>query len=147
MDLHMQSTEQTGEVAIAGVTHGIIGLGETVTWRGRHFGLMLTHETLISQYDRPHHFQDIMLRGMFKSFEHDHTFDQRPDGTTLMVDELRFTAPLGPVGLIAELLVLRRYLAGFLKQRNSLIKQVAEGPQEIWSSYVEQAPSGAPNAR
>ncbi len=28
IDLHMQSTEQTSEVAIAGVTHGIIGPGE-----------------------------------------------------------------------------------------------------------------------
>ena len=37
IDLHMESTAPTREVAIAGVTHGIIGPGETVTWRGRHF--------------------------------------------------------------------------------------------------------------
>lgn len=146
IDLHKESTAQTNERAIAGITHGIIGPNETVTWQGRHFGLKLTHETLISKYERPHHFQDIMLRGMFKSFEHDHTFDQLPDGSTLMIDELRFAAPLGILGLIAELLVLHPYLAGFLKQRNSLIKQVAEGPQEIWSRYVQQAPSSASNS-
>jgi ligand-binding SRPBCC domain-containing protein len=138
MDLHVESTAQTHERAIAGVTHGLIGLNETVTWQGRHFGFMLTHETLISKYDRPRHFQDIMLRGMFKSFEHDHYFDPLPDDCTLMRDELRFSAPLGPLGLIVEKLALASYLSGFLKQRNELIKQVAEGPQEIWSRYIEQ---------
>jgi hypothetical protein len=118
MDLHIQSTAQTNERAIAGVIHGLIGPNETVTWQGRHFGFMLTHETLILKYDRPHHFQDIMLRGMFKTFEHDHYFDPLPDGTTLMRDELRFAAPLGPLGRIAEVLVLRRYLKGFLVERN-----------------------------
>ena len=95
---------------------------------------MLTHETLISKYDRPHHFQDIMLRGMFKSFEHDHYFDPLPNGTTLMRDELRFGAPLGPLGWLAENVVLRRYLTGFLIERNQLIKAVAESSR--WQHYV-----------
>jgi hypothetical protein len=47
VDLHKASTEQTSEEAIAGVTSGIMGPGEDVTWRARHFGLMLTHATLI----------------------------------------------------------------------------------------------------
>ena len=143
IDLHKESTAQTNERAIAGVTHGLIGPNEKVTWQGRHFGFTLTHETLISKYDRPHHFQDIMLRGMFKTFEHDHYFDQQPDSATLMRDELRFSAPLGPLGLIAEALVLKRYLTVFLNERNRLIKQVAEGPQDIWSQYIEPAASAS----
>jgi len=137
IDLHKESTAQTSERAIAGVTHGLIGPNETVTWQGRHFGLMLTHETLISKYDRPNHFQDIMLRGMFKSFAHDHYFDATPDGTTLMRDELRFAAPLGPLGWLAETLVLRRYLTGFLIERNQLIKAVAESPESRWQKYID----------
>lgn len=136
IDLHKESTAQTNERAIAGVTHGVIGPNETVTWQGRHFGLILTHETLISKYERPRHFQDIMLRGMFKTFEHDHYFDLLPDGSTLMRDGLRFAAPLGPLGRIAETLVLRRYLTGFLTERNELIKVVAESPEKRWLPYV-----------
>jgi hypothetical protein len=136
IDLHRESTAQTSERAIAGVTHGLIGPNQTVTWQGRHFGVMLTQETLISKYERPHHFQDIMLRGMFKSFEHDHYFDLMPDGSTVMRDELRFAAPLGPLGWIAETLVLRRYLRGFLVERNELIKAVAESPEQRWLPYV-----------
>ena len=140
IDLHKESTAQTGERAIAGVTQGLIGPNQTVTWQGRHFGLTLTQETLISKYDRPHYFQDIMLRGMFKSFEHDHYFDPLPDGTTRMRDELRFAAPLGPLGRVAERLVLRRYLAGFLLERNQLIKQVAESATNAWHPYLWHAP-------
>ncbi len=137
IDLHKESAAQTSERAVAGVTHGLIGPNETVTWQGRHFGFMLRHETLISRYDRPHHFQDAMLRGMFKSFVHDHYFDPLPDGATLMRDELRFAAPLGPLGWLAETLVLRRYLTGFLVERNQLIKAVAESAESRWQKYTD----------
>jgi ligand-binding SRPBCC domain-containing protein len=138
IDLHMESTAPSREVAIEGVTHGIIGPSETVTWRGRHFGFMLTHQSLISEYDPPHHFQDRMLRGMFKSFVHDHYCDPTTDGGTLMRDELRFAAPLGPLGWIAERLVLRRYFTRFLEQRNQTIRAIAEGPAEGdgWRQFV-----------
>ena len=36
IDLHMGSTKQTGEKAIAGKTNGLIELGETVTWLAKH---------------------------------------------------------------------------------------------------------------
>ena len=39
IDLHMTSTAHTGERAIAGRTSGLIGPGESVTWRARHFGV------------------------------------------------------------------------------------------------------------
>ena len=137
IDLHMQSTQPSREVAVAGITHGIIGHGETVKWRGRHFGFMVTHQSLISEYDRPNHFRDIMLHGMFKSFEHDHFFEPTPDGNTLMRDELRFTAPLGILGRIAETLVLRRYFIRLLKQRNETIRNTAEASPAVWSPFLQ----------
>ena len=56
IDLHMASTNQTGEQAVAGVTTGMIGPEETVTWRGRHFGFMITHTSRITAYAFPGHF-------------------------------------------------------------------------------------------
>jgi len=134
IDLHMESTAPTRERAIAGTTRGIIGPGETVTWRGRHFGFMLTHKTLISKYDRPCHFQDIMLEGMFRTFEHDHCFEPCASGT-LMRDELRFAAPVGVFGLLAEKLVLRRYFIAFLTSRNKAIQRIAESPT-AWQGFM-----------
>jgi ligand-binding SRPBCC domain-containing protein len=139
IDLHMASTAPTRERAIAGTTHGLIGPGETVTWQGRHFGFMLKHQTLITHYDRPTHFQDAMVNGMFRSFQHDHYFEPQAPNETIMRDELRFTAPLGPLGLLAETIVLRSYLSRFLIARNSTIRSAAEGPDNAWKQYLEQS--------
>lgn len=85
-----------------------------------------------------------MLRGMFKCFAHDHYFEATGGGT-LMRDVLRFAAPLGPLGWLAETLVLRRYLTGFLMERNTLIKQVAEDSSHLWVRYTEPSYSAHPS--
>jgi ligand-binding SRPBCC domain-containing protein len=105
-----------------------------VTWQARHFGFTLTHTSVISGYDRPRFFEDSMTQGMFASFVHQHFFIATDEGTS-MRDELRFTAPLGPLGIIAEKLVLRKYLRTFLVERNQLIQRVAESDQ-AWKHYV-----------
>jgi len=138
IDLHMQSTAGTRERAVAGVTTGLIGEGESVTWRGRHFGLMLQHTSKITQYEPPSFFQDVMTAGLFKSFEHDHRF-QEQDGGTVMREEVRFSAPFGVLGLMVERLVLRTYLNRFLLERNKFVKQVAES--EMWREYLSKPES------
>jgi ligand-binding SRPBCC domain-containing protein len=135
IDLHVDSTASTRERAIAGVTTGLIREGESVTWRGRHFGFMLSHTSTITRYEPPDFFQDVMTAGMFSSFEHDHRFQQQ-NGETVMNDELRFTAPLGIFGLAAERLVLRSYLVHFLRERNEFVKQVAESQR--WREYLSK---------
>jgi ligand-binding SRPBCC domain-containing protein len=131
----MDSTASTGERTVAGVTAGLIGEGQSVTWRGRHFGLMLNHTSKITCYEPPAFFQDVMTAGMFTSFEHDHRFLEQ-HGETVMRDELRFSAPLGVLGLMAETFVLRNYLARFLRERNEFIKEVAES--ERWRDYLSK---------
>ena len=37
--IHTETTMETGEKAVAGVTDGMIGLGQTVTFEGTHFGM------------------------------------------------------------------------------------------------------------
>jgi len=135
IDLHMDSTAGTRERAVAGVTTGLIAHGESVTWRGRHFGLMLQHTSKIARYEPPVFFQDVMTAGAFKSFVHDHRFQQH-GGVTVMQDELKFSAPLGVLGSMAESLVLRSYLACFLRERNQFVKQVAES--EMWRKNIYQ---------
>ncbi len=135
----MESAEKTNEKAIAGVTHGFIGLGESVTWQGRHFGVMLTHETLIDRYEAPSYFRDVMTRGAFRSFEHDHYFSSDEiQSLTLMRDVLRFESPFGFLGRVADAILLRSHLASFLETRNALIKKVAEGPEAEWECYTRE---------
>lgn len=139
IDLEMKVAKPARVHAIAGRTHGVIGPGETVTWRGRHLGLMMiTHQSLITQYERPNHFQDAMLRGVFRSFVHDHFFAACDDGT-VMRDRLAFAAPLAPISWFVERLVLRPYLTKLLKERNRLIRQVAEADEDVWAPFLKQS--------
>jgi ligand-binding SRPBCC domain-containing protein len=126
LDLHLESMAHTGERAVGGRTSGLIELGEEVTWRARHFLVTQHFTSKITAFDRPRHFQDSMQRGAFKSFIHDHTFEPRPDGT-LMIDTLAFTAPLGVLGWLAEMLVLQRYLTRLLETRARMIKAAVGG--------------------
>jgi len=50
-----------------------------------------------------------MVRGAFARFRHVHQFTRRDRGT-LMVDVFDYTSPLGPLGSIADVLFLRRYM-------------------------------------
>jgi len=112
-------------------------MGESVTWRGRHFGFMLRHTSKVTRYEPPDFFQDVMTAGMFSGFEHDHRFQQQND-ETVVNDELRFTAPLGIFGLAAERLVLRNYLTRFLRERNAFVKEIAESDR--WHEYLSKTP-------
>ena len=97
---------------------------------------MLNHTSTITRYEPPGFFQDVMTAGMFRSFEHDHRFLQQQNRQTVMKDELRFSAPLGILGLAVERLVLRNYLTRFLRERNDFVKQVAES--ERWREYLSK---------
>jgi len=133
IDLHQHSTAQTQERAVAGVTTGFIGRGERVTWRGRHFGIMLHHTSEITAYEAPAFFEDVMVSGVFRSFRHRHSFSAEANGT-VMEDRLDFAAPVQLLGRVMEALVLKRYLSGFLRERNAFIKRVAES--EEWRKYL-----------
>lgn len=126
IDLHMRSVSKTKEVAITGVTSGLIGAGETVTWQARHFGITQRFTSKITAFDPPHYFQDTMQKGAFRSFVHDHYFEDR-EGGTMMMDVLQFCSPLGPLGRLVDLLILKDYMHGLIVQRCSFIKRACEG--------------------
>jgi len=117
IDDHVASMAGSGESAVAGVVAGQIGLGETVTWRARHFGVRFRMTSVISALDAPHRFVDHQVRGPFKAFHHEHPF-AAANGVTTMTDNITFTAPFGFVGRLAERLVLGRYLQKLIGERN-----------------------------
>jgi len=125
IDLHMESTKQTGEQAIAGRTSGLIALGETVTWRAKHFGIWQNLTSKITDYNYPTFFADEMVSGAFKSFRHEHCFSVVENGT-LMRDKFIFESPLGVSGKLFNWLILTRYMTKLLLERNRVIKLAAE---------------------
>lgn len=123
--IHCQTAAGTQERAVAGVTTGLIGLGEEVTFEGVHFGIRQRLTSRITEFDRPHSFTDEMLRGAFRSLRHIHEF--RAVGTgTVMQDTLFWTSPLGWLGKVADRLFLEAHMRQFLIDRNAHLKRIAE---------------------
>jgi ligand-binding SRPBCC domain-containing protein len=125
IDMHMESTKQTGEKAIAGKISGLIELGESVTWRAKHFGIWQTLTSKITEFDRPNYFVDEMVKGTFKSIRHEHHFSG-VDNHTLMRDLFVFESPLGILGWLINRLILTGYMTKLLEERNRMMKEVAE---------------------
>ena len=135
VDLHQLSTKETNEIAIAGVTSGLMKLNEVVTWRAKHFGRYQNLTSKISDYNFPNFFVSEMVKGAFKKLHHQHRFE-RKDNLTIMTDIFYFEAPLGIAGELFSKLILKNYMKGFLEKRNDTIKEVAEGTE--WKKLLNE---------
>ena len=125
IDLHMKSVSDTDEQAIGGTTSGLIGPGETVTWRARHLGITQYFTSKITAFDRPNYFQDAMQQGAFKSFVHDHYFSVK-HGQTSMLDVVEFQSPFWLLGSAVDALFMKSYLYRLISKRCKFIKESAE---------------------
>jgi ligand-binding SRPBCC domain-containing protein len=125
IDFHTRSLGETSERAVAGRTTGLIGLGESVTCEARHLGIRQRLTAELTAFDRPAYFRDVMTRGAFRSFAHDHRFEAQGGGT-VMTDEVEFRSPLGPLGWLVDRMFLAGYLRRLLEGRCQAIKREAE---------------------
>jgi ligand-binding SRPBCC domain-containing protein len=129
IDIHVQSTAASSERAVGGRTSGRIEAGEEVTFEATHFGVRQRLTSKITAFNRPTHFRDSQVRGVFRRFDHDHLFEETVGGT-LMRDVFDFEPPLGWLGSLASVLFLNRYLHNFLSVRGREIKRVAEAQRD-----------------
>lgn len=123
--IHTETTMGTDERAVAGVTEGMIGPGQTVTFEGKHFGFKQRLTVRVTEFERPTLFVDEMTEGNFRTFKHIHEFVTVRSGT-LMRDRLIWTSPFGIVGRIVDELLLKRHLRDLVSKRNLRLKQLAE---------------------
>ncbi len=135
VEVHLAGNEHCGEraVAAAGVTSGLIGMGQRVTWRAKHLGAWRKLTSEITAMERPGYFQDTMVEGDFRFMRHDHFFRSLSSRRTEMRDVFWFAAPLPVLGRLAEIVFLRRYMRKLLQERIAVLKQIAEGPD--WRKY------------
>ena len=133
IDLHQASMASSSETAVGGRTTGLIELGETVTWRARHFGVAMQLTSRITAFDPPRLFVDEQVSGPFASFRHEHRFSSDGNETT-MTDDWRHASPLGWIGRLVDAVVLDRYMRRQVRIRAGAIKRAAQ----------QAPPGGAP---
>jgi ligand-binding SRPBCC domain-containing protein len=127
IDAHVDSQKRAGERAVGGVTSGLIGEGEQVTWQARHFGVPMKMTSRITALESPQSFTDEQVKGPFKAFRHVHEFEATSKGS-VMTDRVEFTAPFGILGRIVEKLVLRRYVERLIVDRGMFLAGTATSP-------------------
>ena len=125
IDVHQLSTSKTNERAIAGRLSGLCELNDEITWEAKHFGIKQKLTVRIIQLDFPFIFEDVMLKGAFKSMKHIHEFEFN-NGSTIMKDNFQYEVPFGFIGRLFDKFVLKTYMTNFLIERNRILKNSAE---------------------
>ncbi|MGC4101033.1 SRPBCC family protein [Ferruginibacter sp.] len=133
ISLHKISTAHTQEEAVAGVTTGLINMGESVTWRAKHLFKKRMFTSKITAMKIPDSFTDEMQQGDFKSFKHEHHFKPIENGT-IMIDVIEFESPYGKLGSFFNAVYLKRYIEKMLLKRNEVIKEYAQ--TEKWKAIL-----------
>jgi hypothetical protein len=136
VEVHLLANVHDNEqaLAIGGVTTGLVDLGQQVTWRAKHFGFWHNLTSKITAMEAPNYFQVTMVKGIFRFMQADHRLRSLPSGVTELNDVFTIAAPLPILGPIVEGLFLRRYMMKLNRERNAVIKQLAES--DDWQRYL-----------
>jgi ligand-binding SRPBCC domain-containing protein len=84
-------------------------VGTLIQYRLRLHGLPLSWLTSIQAWEPPDRFVDVQIRGPYTLWHHTHTF-HATDAGTVMRDTVRYAIAFGPLGELADRLLVRRDL-------------------------------------
>ncbi len=133
VSLHKIAMEHVKEEAVGGITSGLINKDDTVTWKGKHLFKTRYFTSKITEMKPYESFTDKMMKGDFKSFEHQHFFKPAANGT-IVIDIITYETPYGWVGKLVNKFFLHSYLEKIINHRNKVIKQYAE--TEKWRALL-----------
>ncbi len=68
-------------------------------------------------------FVDEQESGPFKSFRHEHDFERVGERATRLFDRVTYRVGWGPLGWVADLLVVRRQLRAMFRHRHAVLRQ------------------------
>lgn len=127
IDAHLDAFSDSRETVIAGVASGHIGMGETVTWRARHFGLWFVLTTRITALERPTRFVDEQVEGPFRTYVHEHRF-RREGAMTIMTDVVTVGSPV--CGWLVDRVILGPYLRRLITRRNTQLVRILDAERD-----------------
>jgi hypothetical protein len=94
--------------------------GAVIDYTVSPFLFPLRWTTLITEYDPPHKFVDLQLKGPYSLWHHTHTF-RDVDGGTEMTDEVRYVMPLWILGDFIHTLLVQRQIEEIFEYRAKVI--------------------------
>lgn len=94
-----------------------------VRWEARIVEHVPPHAVIFGQEAR---FVDVQDAGPFKAWRHSHEFESVDSSTTRLVDRITYTVGFGPLGWIADLLLVRRKLNAMFAHRHAMTRKLLE---------------------
>jgi len=98
----------------------VMRVGTLIDYRIRVRGVPFRWRTEIAEWQPPHRFVDVQLRGPYTLWRHTHTFDEH-DGGTLCGDQVRYR-PRG--GALVHWLFVRRDVENIFQFRQQRMKEL-----------------------
>lgn len=87
------------------------------------FGIPLHWETLISEVIEPLSFTDEQTKGPYSLWRHTHTLTAS-DGGTLVNDKVEYALPLGPLGALAHMVLVKRKVEAIFDYRKNALERI-----------------------
>lgn len=100
-------------------------VGTILDYTIRLLGIPVRWTTLISDYEPPHRFADVALRGPYAFWHHTHTFEKHGNGT-IMTDEIHYALPFGSLGRLVRFMWVKRQLDQIFDYRARIIQELLE---------------------
>lgn len=110
--------------------------GALIEYRLRVHGLPIRWKTRITAWEPPSRFVDEQLRGPYRLWVHEHTFEDAPGGGTFVNDRVRYRPPFGR---LANWLVVERDVRSIFRYRSEALLRLFGGrPEDVEPVVVER---------
>ena len=96
-------------------------VGTLIEYRLRLHRVPVRWRTRIEAWEPPHRFVDVQIRGPYSLWEHTHEFEEDGPGATIIRDRVRYSIPFGPLGKLADRLLVRRDLKQIFDYRRDAV--------------------------
>jgi hypothetical protein len=114
--------------------------GLIIDYRFRWLGLPMRWKTVIRSYNPPYEFVDEALQSPYACWIHRHQFRKAEHGTCV-IDTVDYALPLGPLGRIAQAVMVRRNVISIFTHRQKVLSVYWDGEASIVSPAVTASPA------
>jgi ligand-binding SRPBCC domain-containing protein len=95
--------------------------GTLIEYRLRLHRVPVHWRTRIEAWEPPRRFVDAQIRGPYSLWEHTHEFEEEGPKATVISDRVRYAIPFGPLGELANRLLVQRDLAQIFDYRRDAV--------------------------
>ena len=96
--------------------------GALIEYSIKVHGIPMHWTTMITEYDPPHSFIDVQIKGPYRFWQHTHTFRETEEGTEI-TDEVRYIIPFGALGRLINGLRIEKDLKIIFDYRKKVIEE------------------------